>query len=396
MHMDFLRPLYDEPGPWASLCTTPPTTDAFGAEVRELTVRGLCRALTEQGADPDTVEAVREVLGGVAPADAPHGTAVFAAHGRVVLRRPLPRALPQPVARWTALPHVVPLADAYASEVSCLVARIDRTGADFELLGGGEARPAGGAEGSRHPVHRTASADWSERHFQLKVENTWEHNAGTIAESLTDAADHDGPDLVVLAGDPHERREVFNRLPDRLRDHTAISDHGGRAAGASSDRLDADVALARDEFAHRRDRQVLDRFLAGGGEATAVGLLQLVDAAQQHRIGTLLLRPGDSDVKEEVWVGEDADRLSARRTADAPVSAPAGDALVRAAVATGADVAVLGSGNVIAPGPTGFPGSPGPGVGRHGPGAAAAASVGAGQPARGELPRGLGALLRWQ
>jgi hypothetical protein len=111
----------------------------FGAEVRELTVRGLCRALAEQGADPATVEAVRGALTGILPADAPHGTAVFATDGRIALECALPRALPSPLARWTALPHPLPLAESTAADVRCLVVRLDASGADFELrdsLGG--------------------------------------------------------------------------------------------------------------------------------------------------------------------------------------------------------------------------------------------------------------------
>ncbi len=68
-----------------------------------------------------------------------------------------------------------------------LVAYIDRTGADFELRsavlqGGGRAchgQPAV-ADAPGEGLHRVRS----ERHFQLKVENTWEHNAREVAEAL--------------------------------------------------------------------------------------------------------------------------------------------------------------------------------------------------------------------
>ncbi|MFJ3104344.1 hypothetical protein [Streptomyces sp. NPDC086835] len=60
---------------------------------------------------------------------------------------------------------------------ACLVAYIDRTGTDCELRGAGRPQDAGQVQGQDRPVHRTGSADWSERHFQLKVENTWDQNA---------------------------------------------------------------------------------------------------------------------------------------------------------------------------------------------------------------------------
>ncbi|MEV6958689.1 Vms1/Ankzf1 family peptidyl-tRNA hydrolase [Streptomyces sp. NPDC051207] len=114
----------------------------------------------------------------------------------------------------------------------CLVAYIDRTGADFELRGATGPRDAGRLEGRQPPVHRTASADWSERHFQLKVENTWEHNAGEIAEALSAAYDECGAELVVLVGDTRERPAVHERLPDAVREVTVETEHGGRAAGS--------------------------------------------------------------------------------------------------------------------------------------------------------------------
>lgn len=36
------------------------------------------------------------------------------------------------------------------------------------------------------------ASDWSERHFQLKVENAWEHNAREIAEALAACQEETG------------------------------------------------------------------------------------------------------------------------------------------------------------------------------------------------------------
>jgi hypothetical protein len=114
------------------------------------------------------------------------------------------------------------------------VAYVDRTGADFELRGAAGPQDAGQVEGRQWPVHRTASSDWSERHFQLKVEDTWEHNAGEIAEALSSAYEESGADLVVLVGDLRERLAVHERLPEAARQVTVETEHGGRAAGSSS------------------------------------------------------------------------------------------------------------------------------------------------------------------
>ena len=70
------------------------------------------------------------------------------------------------------------------SEPVAVVVYVGRQGADFELHSALGSRPAGTVLGQQWPLHRTSSADWSERHFQLTVENTWEHNAAEIAEAL--------------------------------------------------------------------------------------------------------------------------------------------------------------------------------------------------------------------
>ena len=80
---------------------------------------------------------------------------------------------------------------------------------------------AGGVTGRQWPVHRTSSVDWSERHFQLRVENTWEHNAAEIADALAVCQEETGADLLILVGDDRERRSVHERLPSRLQERIA-------------------------------------------------------------------------------------------------------------------------------------------------------------------------------
>lgn len=199
MQLSFLQPLFDRPGPWATVYFDPAQNDESGAKRRELSVREACRTIEEEGADAATTEAVRDALLRIEPAEDPAGRVVFAAGAEVVLSHRLSRPPQRPIASWASLPRLTPLLELAGQDPVCLVAYIDRTGADFELRGAAGPRSAGQVEGQQHPVHRTASSDWSERHFQLKVENTWERNAGEIAEALSAAYEESGADLVVLA-----------------------------------------------------------------------------------------------------------------------------------------------------------------------------------------------------
>ncbi|CAL9317236.1 Vms1/Ankzf1 family peptidyl-tRNA hydrolase [Streptomyces griseoincarnatus] len=353
MQLSFLQPLFDRPGPWATVYFGPLQSDESGAKRRELSVREACRTLEEEGADAATTEAVRDALLRIGPAEDPAGRVVFATGGEVVLSHRLSRPPQRQISCWAPLPRLTPLLELAGQDPVCLVAYIDRTGADFELRGGAAGpRSAGQVEGEQHPVHRTASSDWSERHFQLKVENTWEHNAGEIAEALNAAYEESGADLVVLAGDPRERPAVHEKLSEAVRGVTTETEHGGRAAGSASPALEEAIEQARRRHTRHRVEEALDRFRAGrvgtDRPTEAVeGIPALVEAAREHRIDTLLVRPDGPELDRDTWVGARPDQIAARRS-DArtlgesdPTVVRADDALLRAAAVTAADVLVV-------------------------------------------------------
>ncbi|MFC4496215.1 Vms1/Ankzf1 family peptidyl-tRNA hydrolase [Streptomyces ovatisporus] len=362
MELGFLGPLFERKGPWASVYFDTTTASEDAAARRELTARSAVDRLKEQGADKKTCRAVSERLTSLPVGRAP-GHAVFAADGEVVLDTELTVPPPEggrPPVSWQALPRIGPLVELADSEPSCLVAYIDRKGAEFELRGSVGSHSAGRVTGAEWPVHRTPSGDWSERHFQTAVENTWEQNAAEIADELRNRWERCGAQVLVLAGESRERHAVRDRLPSDLRERTFQAEHGvradsgpeGPASNTASGRrlLDKEIAHARTAFAQRRAAAVLERFQAGrapgeqGRVAAAEGVPALVEAAREHRIAVLLVRPDGPDLHREVWVGDHPDQVAARRTEPQylgetePSSARADDALLRSAATTGAEV----------------------------------------------------------
>ncbi|MEU4657341.1 Vms1/Ankzf1 family peptidyl-tRNA hydrolase [Streptomyces sp. NPDC023723] len=345
MDLAFLHPLYDHQGPWASVYVDLSRHAEDTAHARDLMAESVGRELADQGADEATCRAVREALKELRHATDPHGRALFARGGQVILDTPLAREPLRPTAvHWAPLPHVSPLLELAGEDPVCVVAYIDRKGADFELRSALGSQDAGGVTGRQWPVHRTTSSlDWSERHFQLRVENTWEHNAAEIADALAVCQEETGADLLILVGDDRERRSVHERLPKRLQDRVVEAAHG-----TGSRLLDEEVRELREEHVTARAQQDLDRFLAartpdGEGRASAVeGVPALVEAAREHRIDELLVIPDGPDTHREVWIGEDADQLAVRRTELKTLgeqnswAARADDALLRSAVLTGA------------------------------------------------------------
>ncbi|MFB7115599.1 Vms1/Ankzf1 family peptidyl-tRNA hydrolase [Streptomyces sp. NPDC056190] len=339
MDLAFLHPLYEQPGPWASVYVDTSRHAEGTAHQLELTARAMGRELARQGADEATCRAVEEAVRELRHVPDPQGRVLFARAGTVVLD-PLLARPPRGGSRaeWAPLPHVAPLLDLAGEDPVAIVAYVDRRGADFELrssLG----REDVGTVGLEWPIHGTAGADWSERHFQLKVENTWEHNAAEIADALSVCQEETDADLLILVGEERERREVRERLPKRLHDRVAEAAHG-----TCSRLQDEDVERIRAEHVHRRVESELDRFRAArtpddeGRSGAAEGVSALVEAAREHRLEELLIRPDGADAHREVWIGEDADQLAVRRTELKALGerhswpARADDALLRSAV----------------------------------------------------------------
>jgi hypothetical protein len=144
-------------------------------------------------------------------------------------------------------------------------------------------------------------------------------------------------------GDDREKRSVHDRLPGHLRDRAVEASHG-----TGSRLLDEDVEHIRAEHVRRRAERELERFLVArepdseGRSGAVEGVPALVEAAREHRIDELLIRPDSPDAHREVWVGEDPDQPAVRRT-DLKIlgeqhswPARADDALIRSAVTTGA------------------------------------------------------------
>jgi hypothetical protein len=363
MELGFLGPLFGRQGPWASVYFDTTTASEGAAARQRLTARSACDDLKSQGADADTRRAVYDTLVSLPRGPARPGHAVFATHGDVVLVTQLTVPPPgggRPLATWQPLPHTGPLLELADSDPSCLVAYIDRKGAEFELRDPLGAHSAGSVTGSDWPISRIATGDMSERHFQTAVENTWEQNAAETAGELRARWSSSGAEVVVLAGDARERNSVYDQLPPDLRDRTVRAKHGvradsgpdGPAANTAKGRelLDEEISQARAAYTQTRTAEALERFQAGrvpavGGRLDAVeGVPALVEAAREHRIGVLLVRPDGADLHREIWAGDLPDQLAVRRSqsqylgATEPTQARADDALLRSAAATGADV----------------------------------------------------------
>jgi hypothetical protein len=314
MELSYLRPLFAGDGPWASVYLD--ATRAGDNADRRLDLRwqGLAHALTSQGADRNTIEAI-----GVAIRDQPrrpgrHGLAIFANGGRVVLAEAMTEPPAADLAVWAPLPHAMPLVAQRGGEIPYVRVIAGHGGGDVQ---------------ARHTPRGARSNQRDDRY------QNWKRNTGDVAAAVTDAADAIGAEVVVVAGDPHEVPLVVGKLPPRLRE---------RVVTAEPDRLDDETARAVAAVAEQNTRAALDRF---GSQPHAGGLSDVVVRLQQGQVEQVLLvdHPSSTD---RLWIGEGDPRLIAsdpgtlRRSGVVPVEVRADAALLRAVVGTGAGLLLVG------------------------------------------------------
>jgi Bacterial archaeo-eukaryotic release factor family 2 len=339
MRLEFLRHLYEGPGPYASvyLDTAPLGESVPGAEA--LHWHSAYQQLTEQGAGADVLDPLAKLITAVGHPEP--GAAAFARAGRVGLARALPAAPPAEIAEYAALPRVLPMLVQAPPEVPHLRVSANRESAELIVGLGAEHGPPARAEGEQWPVHKASGGGWSQPRFQRSAEQTWAHNEKEFAAAVTAAAQRTGADLIVLAGDVRARGLLLDHLPKALRDQVVVVD---KEVPAGSDEVAETAATEIRRRAEQASRDGLDSVrtqLPRGGAAQ--GLADVVAALRAGRVAALFLA-GDPFPAGDLWFGAVPGELAtgAQELADLGIDEPtqdqAGEVLVRGAALTDAEL----------------------------------------------------------
>jgi ribosomal protein L7Ae-like RNA K-turn-binding protein len=308
------------------------------------------KQLEEDGADAESLDAMEARIEADAATPGPHGLVLVAAGGALVYSDQLHVRPSRSSGRVAALPHLLPYLAQRATDVPHVVVVADRTGADLlAVSGAGAAQERSVEGGQQHPIHRTGRDEWSERHFQNRVENTWESNAKDVAAEVTRLVREGSARLVVVAGDVRARNLIADDLSSALGAGVTVRsiDEGGRAAGSSTDALERAVHDQVLREAWRQRREVLEHLQQNLGrhEYAVAGAAEVAAALQMAQVDTVVLSDDPSSTLR-AWIGpqptdfglDDADTTALGLD---PVEHDRYDAgLVRAVVGTGAKLLV--------------------------------------------------------
>ncbi|HEV2451654.1 MAG TPA: Vms1/Ankzf1 family peptidyl-tRNA hydrolase [Streptosporangiaceae bacterium] len=342
MRLQFLRPLFDSKGNYASVYVETSRAGETAAEAVALRWRAARQALAENGVDDATLDSVAELMTDrdyAAP-----GLAVFASEGWVRMSRPLPAPPRREIARYSRLPHVMPLLAQAPPRVPHLRVTANRAGGEVvEVYGEGQDRLIH-VEGEGWPVHKTSVGGWSQARYQRSAEEAWAENAKELAAQVTAAVQRTGAELIVAGGDIKARSLFLDRLGQPLREIVVVVD---REVPAGSDVL----AVAADEAIRRRGEQACRAGLAtvrnqlSRGRATE-GLANTLAALSEGRVAVLFIAD-DPSSDATAWIGPHPEELATSpavlrdRGVSEPIVERADAAIVRALASTGAELCFI-------------------------------------------------------
>jgi hypothetical protein len=261
----------------------------------------------------------------------------------------LPVPPPRDEAHWGAVPCLVPVFRSLSSTTRYAVARVDRFGADVEVVGLlGEITEAEVVEGTDDLVHKVSSGGWAQRRYQARAEDSWQHNASAVARELEAIVRRDRPQLVLLEGDEQAMALLQEHAGHELATRLARLRTGGRAEGTSPEAEEEAITAAVVLHVRQQRRQLLEQF-AGALSRQEDGLDGhdgVADALRRSQVEELLLHD-DPGSEAMLWAGEEPLQIGTIRadavTAGArePRQEPADAVLIWAATYSGAGVTML-------------------------------------------------------
>ena len=332
------------------------------AQQSELRWKTLRRELSAAGAPEETLSAIDPLV-----PDAHHEGRTLAVIGEASGLR-LVRHEPEPPARdagWVApLPRVGPLLEWAQGAVPHLVVLADRAGADIVAFSRrAAASGAGGAAdvvtvgedtGSDPDLRKSNPGGWSQRRYQNRAENLWEHNAKAVADQVASLVDETRARLVVVTGDVRALQFLRDHLPQPVLDivREVEGSRGPGAADAGLDRIADEVVKLVASVAAEDTVEFLRQFKQEEGQhdLATQGVGATLAALAAARVDTLMIHD-DPDDGRTAWFGPEPGMVGETEAAitelgtgaGAPQQARLVDVAIRAAFTSGAAVRMIPS-----------------------------------------------------
>jgi hypothetical protein len=343
MDASTLTKLYTLDGPFTTIYVASPSATEDAAEQYDIRWRNILRDLEVAGVDESTREAVSAARG-----DHTRGgtRVVVATPGGVQLAISLPQSPEQEIVTTGNLPVLAPVVDALGLQVPHVVVLADRKGADvLAYTAGPEPVETGTVTNDRFPDRKVHAGGWAAKRYSNDVEETWEQSARDVAGLVAQVAKDVDARLVIASGDERALQLLPQHLPTDLVDRFVVVGGGGRRADGSDEVVAQEVLRVLGDTITADTVDLLEKFAEerGQDDRAAEGLSATVSALRMGQVDTLILTDARA-ADTELFVGPEPSHLAATAQelldlgVQQPWSAPADEALIRAALGTGAQV----------------------------------------------------------
>ena len=347
MQLSDLSPVLAAPGPFVTVLVGAESAVEQAADRYELAWRSVLQQLQEQGVAEPLRGAISEARGDHADGAA-RLVVASAATGQVLLSEPVSNAPAADTATLSPLPDLLTLVSDIGAQVPHIVVHADRTGADVEAFFD-STQIAGEVTVKGRTLHlkKVKGGGWAHQGYQHRAENQWRENAGAVRDTVVQLAEQVGAALIVGVGDERELGYVKEGLPQPW-DGVWVDLPGGRGKDGSEHLVAQRVreAVALHTAADSLDLLATYAQERGQSKRACDGLPDVVEALRKAQVATLILTT-DADTHSTLWFGEQPSQLGTSRAdvealgATAATEGPLVGVLLRAALATGADVQLV-------------------------------------------------------
>jgi hypothetical protein len=345
-----LRDLSDvlaAPGPYVTVLVGAESAVEHAADKYELAWKAMAQKLEQEGVAEPVREAIVAARGEHSEGEA-RLVVASVPEGRVVLSTPLKHRPGSDSVDVGALPMLLPVLNDVTQQVPHVVVHADRTGADVEAFYDSDSI-AGEVTVKGRTLHlkKVPGGGWAHQRYQHRAENQWRENAQAIRETATDLAEAIGAQLIIGVGDERELTYVKEGLPQPW-DSRFVEIAGGRGQDGSEQLVQQRVRDAVHLHVAAQSLDLMAEYAQerGQDQRACDGLADVVEALRKAQVQTLVLTT-DADTHSTLWFGEDPSQLGTSRAevealgATTATEGPLLSVLLRAALATGADVQLV-------------------------------------------------------
>jgi hypothetical protein len=337
-----LSDLVEASGPFltARLALAPAEIDADRRG--RLAWESLAGQAEEAGAPSEVTEVVGALVDEIATTE-PGVVVVANADGIVAVEVTEP-TWNQDEVRWQPLPWFAPVVSARQSRVEHAVVRVDRTGAELEIVGGGEVQEEREVQGRTIHIRKVGAGGWSQRRYQERAEQGWRANAEEVTDEVVAILRDGDADVVLVGGEQRSTALVDDRIPAELA-HRVVPVEITRAHDGGEELEDEAIRRALADVVARQSVDLLRELKEAVGQDRAETKAHRVLAGLgRSQVAVLLASDGDGTTMERFdgeaeAVVEQLESATGAARADLPLV----DGACWAAITSGAAIRTVAS-----------------------------------------------------